>query len=153
MKEEIKKAVASAEAELEKEFRAAGTNYLDQFKGMLVGTSGVVRQEVQKHLDTAADYHFRAIKESTVEGRRPWVEGAADELASARLILTSHGVATSEEQAMAFQNGFLAVLSALGRAGQAILTTVVAAFAKGLADGIAGELGGSDATGPFPGAK
>jgi len=142
----------AARPALEKEVEGMADNYMDGFKGMLDGANAHVRPAVQKHLAKAAKYRWKAIQSDDEADRRAYVEGAADELASAKTILVSEAVAVSEEQAATFLAGFERVLSAAGSAAKAAIGAVVSGLVSGAIKSLTGGGDGPDLSSIFPGA-
>lgn len=126
---------------------AIGKNYMDE---VLAGGSAA-SPAILAHLDKAAEYKLKAISESDEATRRAYVDGIADELASAKTIAVSEGVALSEEAAATFVAGFKAVLGTVGSVAKGVITTVGSALVSGAIKGLTGG-GGFDPSSIFPGA-
>ena len=145
----------TAEGALKSEMGKLSDDYLAGFQSMFDGINQKVLPLVQAHLAKAADYKLAALLAPEEDVRRAYVEGVADELASAKTVLVSEAVAISEEQAATFAAGFDRVLSAVGSVAKSLIVEVGGALVSGAIKGLTGGLvggGGLDPSSIFPGA-
>ncbi len=137
--------------QLEATMRGLGDDYLGGFQDIVEGANAHVRPAVLAHLNKAAEYKWKAINADEELVRRQYAEGVQDELASAKTILVSEGVAVTEEQASTFVAGFSKVLSAVGSAAKGLISTIGSALVSGAIKGLTGG-DGLDLSKIFPGA-
>lgn len=142
-----------AKPQLEETIKGLADDYLGGFQDMVEGANSHVRPAVLGHLQQAAEYKWRAINSDDDNVRRQYAEGVQDELASAKTVLKSEGVAITEELAATFTAGFGKVLDAVGSVAKGLVVTLGSALVSGAIKGITGGEGGSlDLSGVFPGA-
>lgn len=153
MSELLNSLLDATKPQLETTIQGLADDYLGGFQDMVEGANAHVRPAVLGHLKKAAQYKWKAINSDDETTRRQYVEGVQDELASAKTVLKSEGVAISEEQAATFAAGFSKVLDAVGSVAKGLVTTLGSALVSGAIKGITGGGGGSlDLSGIFPGA-
>jgi hypothetical protein len=132
------------------EMTGLADDYVAGFKAQFDAANATAKPAILAHLKKAAEYKIKAVQEADAETRRAYVEGVADELASAKTIALSEGVAQTEEAAASFAAGFEAVLSAVGKAAKGLISTVGSAIVSGAISGLTGG-DGFDPSGIFPG--
>lgn len=149
----LKSVMDAARPALEKEIQTLAATYMDGFGDMLKASEGAVKSAVMEHMAKAAGYRWKAINADDEDTRRAYIEGAADELASAKTVLVSDAVAVSLEQAETFLAGFERAMTAVGSVAKGAISAIVSALASGAIAGIMGGGDGSpDLSSIFPGA-
>ena len=153
MSDLVKGLLEAATPALAAKVQGLAQEYLNGLEGTVEGLTGPVKDAALAHMAKAADYRFKAIQSDDASRRAAYVDGAADELRSAKTVLTSEGTAISLEQAETLLAGFEQVLSAVGSAAKGIITALASGIASGAVAGLVGGGGGSaDLSSIFPGA-